>query len=282
MNSDLPNGWTYEQVRILARIVAATYRWGGTNAGGWDAAYAAAYDGIIAHLFNTDRNPSRGELYVVAARNIRRTIAAMLRDTGTPIGPGNGARFHAYWSGFRQGQPDHAPATTDHLALEQVFDGLDAEDQETLGLLAKHLDGKKVREETGWGGAQYDRRVKKARANFLALWFEGERPPAIPRRVVVTIPTHNPGSYTERGYVYPKENKKGTKYRARYRNDGRVRELGIYADEAAAWAAVDKERERLAALRVLDSFEADHRQEQPAAQQSVRAGMGDGPVPCMA
>jgi hypothetical protein len=258
--------------------VAATYRWGGGGYGqviGFDDAYLAAYDGITSHLFNADQVPTRGDLYRAGSRAIRGVMVSVYRDNGRPA-LGTGARFRAYWTGDRQSHPDHAPKVDDDLALWQVFEGLDPEDRETLVQVAHHLDGNKVREATGWNEREYTARLRKARQNFYRLWFEGETAPELPKRVVVTIPHRS--VFKSTGYVYPKQNKSGVVYRARMRHGGRLRELGTHSSEDNAWAAIERAR----ANAVLEEFEESHRQEQPAAQQGVRADVGNSPVPRVA
>lgn len=269
MESDLPFGWNYGDAMRLARTVAATYRWG-NDIIGFDEAYQVAYDGIIAHLFSATEEPARGDLYRAGARAIRGALTIHYRDSGRPA-VGNGARFKAYWMGDRQTEPDHAPSITSNLAVWQVLEGLEPEDRETLAQLAHHLEGEKVREATGWTKREFTRRLRQARENFYRLWFEGETAPPIPKRVVVTIPQQAIEKYRTRGYVYPKENKSGTRFRARMRCQGRLMELGTHDTEAEAWAVIERTKANL----VLDQFESDHRQEQPAAQQNIRADVGD-------
>lgn len=274
--SDLPHGWDFGDIIVLARTVAATYRWGSAPVG-FDEAYIAAYDGIMSALLAAEEAPTRKQLYTAGSRSISGAVGRAYRDVGRPA-VGNGARFRAYWMGDRQTEPDPSPHVVENLALWQVFEGLDTEDRETLTALAHHLSVTELQEAMGWGASQTNRRIKKARENFYRLWFEGETPPDLPRRVVVTVPQPAASTYKARGYVYPKENKGGTKYRARFRCQGRLRELGTYDTETEAWAAVERHKASL----VLDQFEADHRTEQPAAQQSVRADVGDRPLARMA
>lgn len=278
--TDLPHGWTVAEASELARVAAATYNWS-TSVVGHDTAREAAYDGITSELFRAEEPPGREQLFQSGCRAIRHVVNVMKRDRGMkPIGNPNytGAGFAAYWTGERGEEPDPTSQLVEDLTVQQVLDGLDERDRETLSLVAEHLDGRKVREVTGWSGREYSERLSQARQNFYALWYEGETPPAIPKRVFVSIPKHAAETYVTSGYVLERQQKRGLRYYARLRARGKVTHVGVFTSRGDAEAAIERAKANL----VLDQFEADHRKEQPGPQQSVRADVGERPLARMA
>jgi len=265
VKSDLPHGWAIGDAIDLARRLAA----GRKQRIGYDEAYVAAYDGIVGTLYNTDEPPTFSYLFEAGMRAISARADTTFRDRGIATRSNqtrNGAHWWTYWLDHMV-EPDHSGRVTNDLALWQVFEGLEPEERRVLTALSHHLSVTEAAEALGYSKGTFVNRLKQAREHFYELWFEGQTPPPIKRRVVVTI--NERAHLVTRGWVQERQTKKGVRYYARLWHDKKASHHGIFDTYEEAEAAA----KRAEANAILDGFEQD-RQEQPAAFPSVRAPVG--------
>lgn len=165
--------------------------------------------------------------------------------------------------------PDCSDEVIEQQAVAQVVSSLSPEHRLLLFTLADTLDANEAAKRLGMSASTFSDRMKQVRQEFIRLWFDGEEPPPTPKYVANRLQrraetgtdpyasrrgrkAHNRGDRVT--YV-----KKTGRYMARVRHNGKTVYLGVR-----------KTREEAAAL--VREFE--ERQEQPAAQQGVRATVG--------
>lgn len=172
----MTNRWTLHDLNDMARSVVAHNRawW---PAGDRGDQYAAAWHGIVEHLYSATMAPTRGELMEAG----RRALVAEVRDTmrhrgQRRDGTNNGARYAAYWEWAGRAVPSPENALVEHAALYQILPTLTAGQQEAVIALASAGTYADAAALLGVSEAGLKSQLMKGRRRFRELWHEGEAP----------------------------------------------------------------------------------------------------------
>lgn len=170
--------WTLHDLDAMARAVVSNNRtwW---PAGDREDHYAAAWHGIVEHLYSATTPPTRAELMEAG----RRTLATEVRDTIRHRGArrdatNNGARHAAYWDWAGRAVPSPEAAIVDRTALYQILPTLTPGQRDALIALATAGDYAAAAELLGSSEAALKSQLMHGRRRFRALWHEGETPSA--------------------------------------------------------------------------------------------------------
>lgn len=173
-----PQTWTLRDFDHMARAVVAHNRawW---PAGDRADQYAAAWHGIVEHLYASTAPPTRGELMEAG----RRALVAEVRDSMRHRGArrdttNNGARYAAYWDWAGRATPSPENAVVDRIALYEILPALTPGQQEALIALASAGDYATAAGLLGVSEAGLKSQLMLGRRRFRALWHEGEEPSA--------------------------------------------------------------------------------------------------------
>jgi hypothetical protein len=139
--------------------------------------FEIAWAGIIDYLTGCDSPPPPFALYRAAQRAIGRTSETELREHGARHGPDGlyaTPRFEIYWA------PRPAPAAdtsvVNRVAVWQIWAALRPLHQMALLALAAHGDYTAAAQSVGYPYGSFSYLISQARAEFLALWHQGEAP----------------------------------------------------------------------------------------------------------
>lgn len=178
--SDLPGGWTLDDLTALARIAA---RIGYGRLLDPEEATDVAAVAIVERLY-ADPPPSRGDLINagcsalsnehqrrVSFLGLTHNVARQGRE-GVPQG------YARYWDGRRALVAPFEDDVVERLAVQQVMAALRPIDRETLTTLAEHGSYEGAWTALGITHKGWEKRIAKARRNARALWFHPDEPPA--------------------------------------------------------------------------------------------------------
>ena len=150
-------------------------RWGDRFA--FSERFEIAWAGIIDYLTDYDSPPEPFEVYKAAQRAIGRASENELAEHGMRHGPDGlyaTPRFEIYWT------PKPAPAAdttvVDRIAMWQIWATLRPLHKMAFLALAAHNDYTKAAEAVGYPYSSFAALISQARAEFLALWHEGQQP----------------------------------------------------------------------------------------------------------
>lgn len=201
----LPPSIDYALIIQVAKSVSRYREWMGSISE--EQAFEIAYDAINSHVMRGEilgDNPLRFLAFLgrravrthlsnrVGLRsNARMEAEAIEYPYGDNSGPRSWVpdglmkpRFARYWTSGHGYAPDSASDIDERVALHQALGGLEAEQREDLEALASTFDGARAAKLRGVGRVHFVKRCRRARLAFFALWYEGETPPPLPRRVV--------------------------------------------------------------------------------------------------
>ena len=173
---DIRYGWTLASLDTLARAVVSNGRtwW---PAGDRDDLHAAAWHGIVEHLYTSDTEPRRNELMEAG----RRALAADVRDTMRHHGTrrdstNNGQKYAMYWDWAGRATPSPEAGIVERLALEQILVTLTRRQRQALAALAATGDYAEATRLLGIEYQTFKALLGRGRGAFRALWHEGEAP----------------------------------------------------------------------------------------------------------
>jgi hypothetical protein len=169
-------GYTLAELRNIADRATVYCRWGDRFP--YHERFEIAWAGIIDYLTDCDSPPEPFEVYRAAQRAIGRTSEQELREHGIRHGPDGlraTPRFEIYWA------PRPAPAAdatvVNRVALWQIWATLRPLHQMALLALAAHGgDYTSAAQAVGYPYGSFAYLISQARAEFFALWHQGEQP----------------------------------------------------------------------------------------------------------
>jgi hypothetical protein len=168
-------GFTFAELRRIAERATIYCRWG--DRFGFPERFEIAWAGIIDYLTDCDSPPEPFEVYKAAQRAIGHASEKELAEHGMRHGPDGihaTPRFEVYWT------PKPAPAAdatvVDRIALWQIWATLRPLHKMAFLALAAHNDYTKAAQAVGYPYSTFTALICQARAEFLALWHEGQAP----------------------------------------------------------------------------------------------------------
>ena len=181
---ELRHGYTLADIDTIARYAARTsygQYWG------FDDQYAAAWYGIVEHLYEAEHQPPRNQLVSAGRRAVTSEnqnnrhhwgvdSRQALANQGSMIG------FQRYWWLLSQPFPSPEYAVTERIALAQILPLLRPWERQALAALAAHGTYQAAAEALDMPLASYRAAVAKARNHFLAIWHEHESPSRVWRK----------------------------------------------------------------------------------------------------
>lgn len=170
--------WTLDDLDRMARAVVAHNRawW---PAGDRDDQYAAAWHGIVEHLYASTTPPTRGELMEAGRRTLVADVKATMRHHGARRdASNNGARYAAYWEWAGRAAPSPEAAVVERIALYEILPTLTPGQQEALIALASGGDYATAAALLGVSEGGLKSQLMHGRRRFRTLWHEGEEPSA--------------------------------------------------------------------------------------------------------
>lgn len=171
-------GFTIRDLDQLATRAAILCRW--ADRFPYSERFEIAWAGIVDYLTECDSPPERFHVYRAALRAIGRVSEQELREHGSRHGADGiyaTPRFELYWA------PKPAPAAdatvVDRLAMWQIWATLRPLHRMAFLALAAHNDYAKAAEAVGYPYSTFSYLISEARAEFFALWHQGETPSRI-------------------------------------------------------------------------------------------------------
>jgi hypothetical protein len=168
-------GYTLAELRRIADRATAYCRWGARFPVG--ERFDIAWAGIIDYLTACESPPEPVEVYRAAQRAIGRASERELGEHGLRHGPDGlyaTPRFEIYWT------PKPAPpadtTVVERIAMWQIWATLRPLHKMAFLALAAHNDYTKAAEAVGYPYSTFAYLISQARAEFLALWHEGQQP----------------------------------------------------------------------------------------------------------
>lgn len=168
-------GWTLQSLDTLARAVVSNNRtwW---PAGDRDDLYAAAWHGIVEHLYTCDSEPHRHDLMEAGRQALARDVKDTMRHHGARRdGTNTGQRYAMYWEWAGRATPSPEPGIVERLALQQILPALTPGQLAAIHALAATGDYAEAARITG-SPTSLKSQLMKGRRRFRELWHEGEKP----------------------------------------------------------------------------------------------------------
>lgn len=169
-------GWTLADLDRLARaVVSNNLTW--WPAGDRDDMYAAAWHGIVEHLYSADGEPTRNGLMEAGRNALAEDVKATMRHRGTRRDTrNNGQKYAMYWEWAGRAVPSPEAGIVDRLALEQILPALTSGQRAAVEALAAAGDYEEAARLVGTAQAGLKSQLMKGRRRFRELWHEGETP----------------------------------------------------------------------------------------------------------
>lgn len=171
-------GWTLDRLDVLARAVVSNNRawW---PAGDRDDLYAAAWHGIVEHLYTATEEPRRTDLMEAGRNALAADVKAAMRHRGARRDTSNnGTRYAMYWQWAGRAVPSPENRIVERLALWQILPALTPGQLAAVHALAAAGDYEEAARLFGTSPAGLKSQLMKGRRRFRALWHEGETPSA--------------------------------------------------------------------------------------------------------
>ncbi|WP_055591295.1 hypothetical protein [Peterkaempfera griseoplana] len=168
-------GWTLHDLDRLARTVVSNNRawW---PAGDRDDLYAAAWHGIVEHLYTTETEPRRTELMEAGRRALGQDVKDNMRHHGARRdSSNNGLKYAMYWEWAGRSVPSPENGIVERLALAQILPALTTGQRQAVEALAVTGDYDRAAQLIG-SPASLTSQLMKGRRRFRELWHEGEVP----------------------------------------------------------------------------------------------------------
>jgi hypothetical protein len=168
-------GWTLASLDALARAVVSNNRawW---RAGDRDDLYAAAWHGIVEHLYTVDTEPRRSELMEAGSQALGIDVRDTMRHHGARRDSTNtGAKHAIYWEWAGRATPSPENGIVERLALQQILPTLTPGQLAAVHALAATGDYAEAARLVG-SPSGLKSQLMKGRRRFRELWHEGETP----------------------------------------------------------------------------------------------------------
>lgn len=142
---------------------------------------AAAYHGVVEHLYASERRPTSDELFWAGVQSVYAEVQADRRTWGQRTAEGveyrergSGPMFARYWSQKVTSFPDDA--ICERVALPQVLASLTGLQYDVLVAVATHRTQADAALSLGLPVGTVKARLFEARETIRALWMQGETP----------------------------------------------------------------------------------------------------------
>lgn len=169
-------GWTLRTLDALARAVVSNNRawW---PAGDREDLYAAAWHGIVEHLYTTDTEPRRSELMEAGRRALADDVRDAMRHHGARRdGTNSGLKYAMYWEWAGRATPSPENRIIERTALEQILVTLTPRQRQAFDALAATGDYAEAAQLLDIEHQTFRSLLGRGRGAFRALWHEGELP----------------------------------------------------------------------------------------------------------
>lgn len=176
--SGIRGGWTLADLDRLARTVVSNNRtwW---PAGDRDDLYAAAWHGIVEHLYTAEEPPARNDLMEAGRKALAHDVKANMRHHGARTdGTNNGQKYAMYWEWAGRAVPSPEHGIVERVTLEQILAALTPRQREAFTALAAAGDYPEAARLLGIADQTLRSLLGRARTAFRELWHEGEVPSA--------------------------------------------------------------------------------------------------------
>ena len=173
---DIRYGWSLRTLDALARAVVSNNRtwW---PAGDREDLYAAAWHGIVEHLYACETEPRRSELMEAGCRALGADVRDTMRHHGARRdGTNNGQKYAMYWEWAGRATPGPEAGIVERLVLEQILPALTAGQLAAIRALAAAGDYEEAARLVGTAVTGLKSQLMKGRRRFRDLWYEGETP----------------------------------------------------------------------------------------------------------
>jgi DNA-directed RNA polymerase specialized sigma24 family protein len=169
-------GWTLHALDALARaVVSNNVTW--WPAGDRDDLYAAAWHGIVEHLYTAETEPHRNELMEAGRQALGRDVKDTMRQHGARRDSSNtGQKYAMYWEWAGRAVPSPETGIVERVALDQILDTLTPRQRQALAALAATGDYAECARLLAIEAQTFRSLLGRARGAFRALWHEGETP----------------------------------------------------------------------------------------------------------
>ncbi|MFG2826075.1 RNA polymerase sigma factor [Streptomyces sp. NPDC048434] len=174
--ASIRGGWTLHDLDQLARQVVANNRawW---PAGDRDDQYAAAWHGIVEHLYSASDPPSRTDLMEAGRRALAEDVKATMRHHGARRDTSNtGQKYAMYWEWAGRAAPSPEASIIERTALWQILASLTPRQREAFDALAAAGDYPEAARLLDIEDQTFRSLLGRARGTFRHLWHEGETP----------------------------------------------------------------------------------------------------------
>lgn len=168
-------GWTLAELDTLARAVVSNNRawW---PAGDREDLYAAAWHGIVEHLYSSETEPRRSELMEAGRQALANDVRDSMRHHGARRDSSNsGAKYSIYWGWAGRSVPSPEAGIVERLALAQILPELTDGQLAAIHALAATGDYAEAARLVG-SATGLRSQLMKGRRRFRAFWHEGETP----------------------------------------------------------------------------------------------------------
>lgn len=175
MTDAIRYGWTLKSLDALARAVVSNNRtwW---PAGDRDDLYAAAWHGIVEHLYTAATEPRRSDLMEAGRRALASDVKDNMRHHGARRdSSNNGLKYAMYWEWAGRATPSPEAGIVERLALVQILPTLTPGQLAAVHALAATGDYAEAARITG-SPTSLKSQLMKGRLRFRELWHEGETP----------------------------------------------------------------------------------------------------------
>jgi hypothetical protein len=175
---ELRHGYTLANLHELARLAVHTI---GPMGMDYHERYDLAYSDIATHLYSVEEPPQRHELVRVGQTAIYAVVHDYRRHhgfykhktIGGEAGSGSSPAFAKFWTTPRS---PFEETLIDRFTVRQIFPELTERQREAFEALAALDNYRAAAEALGIAPQTYRALLGRARAEFFALWHEGEIP----------------------------------------------------------------------------------------------------------
>jgi hypothetical protein len=182
----LVHGWTLADVNRAAGIAVSKHRFSGTF--DFEDRLDCAWHGVVVELYTRTDPPTFHELLRAGIDELNKEVGSYRRTYGRPDGDGpTTPNFKRYWLPVMRQKHYSDDGFTErlceHIALRDALSVLTPEQYEALVALAAFDNhAPSAANALGLTLHQFRARVDRGRAAIKVVWFEGETPPARPKK----------------------------------------------------------------------------------------------------
>lgn len=175
MSTDLPWGWTPENVQHMAWRVARGHP---TSVFSARERADVAYYAIVILLYESDTEPTRHQAFNAGMNQLTETVRRELKHhgystkTSRPLAP-----FAACWTGTRQPHDEMEEGIIERIAVHQVLRALPWYERRAIEALAEHGHYAPAADSLGVTYNSIRVYLRDGRRKAIALWVAPDPPP---------------------------------------------------------------------------------------------------------